>query len=71
MEPTFGIPTDLLPRRTAEDALALAKHLVHRFGELLIAWPDMVDAATSLRAKGIQLAQPCDATREPQISSSS
>ncbi len=57
VDPTFGTPVDLLPGRTPATALALAQHLVQRFGELLIVWPDMVDAARSLRANGIQFAR--------------
>jgi hypothetical protein len=57
MEPAFGIPVDLLDGRSPDDALARTMDLVRRFGELLMLWPDVVDAAELLRSKGVLLAQ--------------
>ena len=56
-EPAFGIPVDLLEGRSPDEALARAMDLVRRFGELLMVWPDVVDAAASLRDKELPLAE--------------
>jgi hypothetical protein len=57
-EPSFGIPVDLLEGRSSSEALGLIREMVRRFGQLLAAWPDVVDAAATLRSRGITLAQP-------------
>ena len=59
VEPDAGIPADLLDGtgRTRDEALALAKQLVQQFGDLLIAWPDIVAAARQLRTQDIRLAR--------------
>lgn len=55
-EDDFLIPWDLPGSR--EERLGLFQDLVRRFGELLIAWPDILSAARDLKARGIQPAVP-------------
>jgi hypothetical protein len=55
-QPDYVIPQDLLDGRSPEEARRLSQRLVRRFGELLAAWPDIVEAAKSLRARGIRAA---------------
>jgi hypothetical protein len=51
-------PADLLPGRDAEEARALVQRLLSRFGELLEHWPDIHEAARTLRGRGHALALP-------------
>lgn len=46
------VPRDLLGGRAPDEARALAQRLVLRFGQLLWWWPDIVEVATRLRARG-------------------
>lgn len=55
--PDVGIPGDLSATRSATEAVMLVQKLVRKFGELLIAWSSMVEAAKYLRTKGITLAR--------------
>ncbi len=48
------IPCDL--PGSIDERQSLFKELVHKFGELLVNWPDIVDAAKELRSKGYLLA---------------
>ncbi len=52
------VPLDLSGGRDAAAAGALAQRLVARFGRLLEAWPALVAAARTLRARGIRLSSP-------------
>jgi hypothetical protein len=54
----YIVPQDLLSRYAAEEARRLSQRLVCRFGELLQVWPDIVEAAKNLRARGISVAKP-------------
>ena len=48
-------PRDVLPGESADAARRLAQELVGRYGELLEAWPTIVAAARSLRARGLRM----------------
>ncbi len=52
----YLVPRDLLENRSAEEARKLSQRLVSKFGELLYWWPEIVNAAKTLRAKGQRLA---------------
>ena len=58
VDPAYAIPADLRRTRNADEALALTMRLVHSFGELLLAWADLVQAARTLRQQGLTLARP-------------
>jgi hypothetical protein len=53
----YLVPRDLRQGRDVSAACRLAQELVGKFGELLEAWPALVAAATSLRARGRPLAE--------------
>ncbi len=59
-EPDFGVARDLLPGRDFEAARALTQRLVLRFGKLLEAWPDLVEAAKRLRAREVRVSAPVE-----------
>jgi hypothetical protein len=48
---SFVVPQDLLGSRNAEVARKLSQQLVFKFGQLLYHWPELVEAAKSLRAR--------------------
>jgi hypothetical protein len=48
----YLVPRDLLQGRDADAACRLGQELVGKFGELLEAWPTLVDAAKRLRVIG-------------------
>lgn len=52
------VPDDLRAGRDPDQARARARRLVGRYGELLRAWPDLVEGARRLRARGIELGEP-------------
>ena len=54
----FIVPRDLQGGRGAGDARRLIQELTGRFGELLEAWPTIVDAARRLRAQDRRLTTP-------------
>ena len=54
----YAIPLDLMQDRNSEQARALAKTLVLRFGQLLFRWEDIVQAAKKLKVQGVPLAEP-------------
>lgn len=54
----FIVPQDLLSGRGAEEARKVSQRLVLKFGQLLCHWPELVEAARTLRAKGLRLARP-------------
>jgi hypothetical protein len=56
--PGFGLPADLIPLFGVEQALAAFQRLVRQFGELLQAWPEVVEAARRLKEKGVRPARP-------------
>jgi hypothetical protein len=45
----YAVPVDLQAAASDGDGLAALQQLVHRFGELIVLWPDLVDAAKQLR----------------------
>jgi hypothetical protein len=51
------LPWDLEEAFGAEQAPAVLRRLVGRFGALLRAWPALVEAARRLRARGVRLAR--------------
>jgi hypothetical protein len=52
----YLVPRDLRLGRDADEASRLGQELVGKFGELLEAWPTLVDAAKRLRVNGCRLA---------------
>jgi hypothetical protein len=54
----FVVPLDLRSRRRPEQARDLSRTLVLKFGKLLCEWPDIIDTARRLRARGERLATP-------------
>lgn len=60
--PDFTVPTDLRVRHDVADARRLSQELVVKFGELLDAWPAVVDAATRLSLAGSRLSMPARAS---------
>jgi hypothetical protein len=53
----YLVPRDLRRGRSLEAARELTQRLVLNFGQLLLAWPEMVEAARALRARGHRLAR--------------
>ena len=53
----YVVPRDVIRARGAAEAPQLSQRLVFRFGELLHAWADIVEAARGLRGRGVGLAQ--------------
>jgi len=56
--PEYLVPKDLRDNHSLEQAREVSRNLVARFGQLLCHWPDMVEAARSMRARGERLAIP-------------
>jgi hypothetical protein len=54
----FVVPRDLRSHRRLEQARDLSRKLVLKFGKLLCEWPNMIETARRLRARGERLAQP-------------
>ena len=54
----YVVPRDLLAGRDLDTARTLTRRLVLQFGQLLEAWPDIVEAAKHLRANGRRVARP-------------
>jgi hypothetical protein len=57
--PDFDIPFDLKGARSDEENRVLMQQLFARFGALLEAWPDMVTAARSIRARREWMTRVC------------
>lgn len=55
---SFIIPRDLLDGRSPDEARKVSQRLVFKFGQLLYHWPELVEAAKTLRARGRRLAVP-------------
>jgi hypothetical protein len=53
-----GVPLDLTLGRSMDDARRLAQKIVRTFGELIVAWPALIDAARRLRERGQRLTAP-------------
>jgi len=53
----YIVPDDLSRLSSAEEARALTRVLVRGFGRLLCWWPEIVEAAKDLRARGRRLAR--------------
>ncbi len=54
---TLFLPGDLADGRSSEETLELSRVLVSELGKLFTAWPDLFEAAKSLRARGTLLAR--------------
>jgi hypothetical protein len=52
----FDIPFDMKGLGSSAEIRELMQRLIHRYGLLLQAWPSIVEAAKTLRARGIRLA---------------
>jgi hypothetical protein len=57
-KPEYVVPADLQEGRSLDEARELSRRLVLRFGRLLRNWPDLIEAARRLRARGERLAVP-------------
>lgn len=55
---SYVVPRDLAPGHSMDDTRALAQRLLRRYGELLEAWPALVESARRLRERDQGLAQP-------------
>jgi hypothetical protein len=44
-------------RRVPDQARDMTRQMIFRFGQLLIDWPDIVEAARILRRRGLRLAR--------------
>ncbi|MEO7328718.1 MAG: hypothetical protein ABI193_09085, partial [Minicystis sp.] len=53
--PSFAYPADLVARFGEAEGRARFQRQVRRYGELLRCWPEMIEAARSLRRKGVRL----------------
>jgi hypothetical protein len=51
-KPDYVVPKDLRDGHSLEEARELSRQLVSQFGQLLSHWPDIVEAARRLRARG-------------------
>jgi hypothetical protein len=49
------VPEALRETRSIEDARLLLQRLISRYGELLVAWPELVAGSRRLRARGVSL----------------
>ncbi|MFO0761341.1 MAG: hypothetical protein U0359_32990 [Byssovorax sp.] len=56
--PALAWPSDLVEQFGEERGRALFQTYVRKLGELLQAWPDLVEAAKRLRQKGVRLVNP-------------
>ena len=54
----YMVPRDLRNGRDVSSARRLTRALVSKFGELLEAWPTLVEAARRLRADGCRVSEP-------------
>jgi hypothetical protein len=55
---SFPVPVDLVAAgRGPQGAFRIAQAMIGAFGELLVAWPDLLIAARALRERGHGLAQ--------------
>lgn len=57
------VPVDLAEGRDPAAARGLTRRLVLRYGQLLEAWPALVDGARRLRARGVRVAEPVGGRR--------
>ena len=55
VSPKYFVPRDLRDLGSEEEIRRVVQNLVHEQGRLLEHWPDIVQAARELRAKGIRL----------------
>jgi hypothetical protein len=60
----YTAPRDLVSGEDADASRRLAQELVGRFGELLDAWPAIVAAARTLRARDVRMSTPIRADGE-------
>lgn len=56
-EPERALPMELVNAHTPEVARALASARVREHGELLLHWPALLDAARTLRERGVRLGE--------------
>jgi amino acid adenylation domain-containing protein len=61
--PEFAVPLDLLYGREPGEAMRLAQKLIANHGLVLAHWPDLVEAARALKARGQGLAEPVEGRR--------
>lgn len=54
----LDLPGDLPGRRSPDEIRALTRRLVRRYGELIEAWPEIVEGTRRLRARGVRVARP-------------
>ncbi len=58
LKPDYIVPRDLREARGLEQARESSRQLMSQFGTLLLNWPDIVQLAHQLRARGERLAKP-------------
>jgi hypothetical protein len=56
----YIVPRDLSEGRDRHSALELARELVMKYGELLDAWPVLVESARRLKARDCRVSEPVD-----------
>jgi hypothetical protein len=54
----YTVPRDLMSGEGIDATRQLSQEFVGRFGELLEAWPTLVTAARTLRARGLRMTAP-------------
>ncbi|HEU4388630.1 MAG TPA: hypothetical protein VFV34_12590, partial [Blastocatellia bacterium] len=52
----YLVARDLMSGRTDVEAQELSQRLIRRFGQLIYHWPEIVGAASQLRAEGVRVA---------------
>jgi hypothetical protein len=57
VRPDYSVPADLAESRSLKEARHLSRTIVQQYGRLLQWWPEMREAAMTLRDKGESLAQ--------------
>ena len=56
-DPKYFVPYEFSSQLPPEDARTMAQVFILSFGRLLLAWPDVLDAARDLAARGIRISK--------------
>lgn len=54
-QPEYWIPLDLVDTSSADSPAAMFGSMLRSYGALLVAWPDLISSARSLRSRGFRL----------------
>ncbi len=57
-KPDYLVPADFQQNRTPEESRSLSQKLILNYGNLLIAWPRLMESAKHLSSLGVRLAKP-------------